>query len=72
MAEEQQAHVDDTDVENTPGYKPPAEKSMQEMLSQDTEDESLQKYKQSLLGAASSGTQTVFCTSLYFIINLRG
>lgn len=50
-------NVDD-DVDTTPGYKPPAEKSMDEMLNLDQEDESLQKYKQSLLGDAKAST---FC-----------
>ena len=35
------------DADTTPGYKPPAEKSMDEMLKLDQDDESLQKYKQS-------------------------
>jgi len=48
-------NVDD-DVDTTPGYKPPAEKSMDEMLNLDQEDESLQKYKQSLLGDAKAST----------------
>jgi len=46
--------------EETPGYKPPAEKSIQDMLKQDTEDESLQKYKASLLGSVE---ETTFCES---------
>jgi hypothetical protein len=51
--------IDDTDVEETPGYKPPTQKSMAEMLNQDTEDESLRKYKASLLGSVSA-TETTF------------
>ncbi|XP_067939139.1 rho GDP-dissociation inhibitor 2-like [Watersipora subatra] len=52
-------NVDDDDVDTTPGYKPPAEKSMDAMLQQDTEDESLQKYKAQLLGSAANAP-TVF------------
>lgn len=52
--------VDDADVEETPGYKAPKEKSMAEMLKQDTEDESLEKYKASLLGSTSAAN-TIFC-----------
>ena len=46
------------DADTTPGYKPPAEKSMDEMLKLDQDDESLQKYKQSLLGDAAA---SAFC-----------
>ena len=46
------AHQDDhDDHEETPGYKPPAEKALNDIINQDTEDEALQKYKQALLGA---------------------
>jgi len=34
-------------------YKPPPEKSLNEIINADKEDESLQKYKQTLLGAAT-------------------
>lgn len=59
-----QVNVDD-DVDTTPGYKPPAEKSMNDMLQQDAEDESLQKYKAQLLGSAASA-ETIFCTYVYY------
>lgn len=36
-------------------YKPPPEKSIEELLNTDKEDESLQKYKEKLLGDANSG-----------------
>lgn len=53
MAEQEpvaaQAEEDD-EVECTPGYKPPAPKSVEEIVSQDQDDESLVRYKQSLLG----------------------
>jgi len=46
---------DDHDApEETPGYKPPAPKSMEEILKSDADDESLRKYKESLLGAGSA------------------
>ena len=41
--------VDDEDEDN-PNYKVPKQKKMEEMLDQDKDDESLQKYKQTLLG----------------------
>ncbi|XP_037093684.1 probable rho GDP-dissociation inhibitor [Pollicipes pollicipes] len=37
------------------GYAPPPEKSLNDLLSLDTEDESLQKYKATLLGQATAG-----------------
>jgi len=42
--------LDEEDVNN---YKPPPEKSLNEIINADKEDESLQKYKQTLLGAAT-------------------
>jgi Rho GDP-dissociation inhibitor len=46
------AHQDDhDDHEETPGYKPPTAKALDDIVNQDQEDESLQKYKQALLGA---------------------
>lgn len=36
-------------------YKPPPEKSLEEILSADKHDESLQKYKEMLLGEAKEG-----------------
>lgn len=46
----QQPHVEEEDGE-TPGYKAPAEKSLDTILAADSEDASLQKYKETLLGA---------------------
>jgi len=42
--------------EETPGYKPPAQKSLKEIQDQDQEDESLVRYKQMLLAGAESGS----------------
>ena len=44
--------VEDDD-EVTPGYKAPAEKSLQEIQNLDQDDESLVKYKQALLAGAA-------------------
>lgn len=46
-------HDDDEEVDSS--YKPPPEKSIEELLSADKEDESLQKYKEKLLGDANTG-----------------
>lgn len=47
------------DEEMTPGYKPPAEKTLSEIVSADQDDESLKKYKESLLGNAISNVVVV-------------
>lgn len=47
------------DEEITPGYKPPAEKTLDEIVSADQNDESLKKYKESLLGSAVSNVVIV-------------
>lgn len=36
-------------------YKPPPEKTIQELLEADQDDESLRKYKEALLGQAQTG-----------------
>lgn len=41
------------DIDST--YKPPPEKSLDELINADKEDESLQKYKEKLLGEATAG-----------------
>jgi len=46
---------DDVDA----NYKPPPEKSLEEILSTDQEDESLRKYKEALLGDAKAGAVIV-------------
>lgn len=53
MADAPEDHHDEH--EDTPGYKPPAEKKLEDIVNQDTEDESLQKYKETLLGAGAVG-----------------
>ena len=54
MAEEQaQHHHGDEEDELTPGYKPPAEKSLKEIQELDQNDEALKKYKESLGVGAS-------------------
>ena len=59
MAEQQQvADIDDQEPDETPGYKPPAQVSMSEILDKDAEDESLRKYKASL---GVTADHAVFC-----------
>ena len=50
--------------EDTPGYKPPAPKSLNEIKNLDTEDESLKKYKDALLGQKTDAVIGKFCSSI--------
>jgi len=43
---------DDDEIDSN--YKPPPEKTIEELLNADKEDASLQKYKEKLLGVANS------------------
>lgn len=52
--EKLESGVEDLEIE--PNYKPPPEKSLEELIKADQEDESLQKYKEALLGAAKEST----------------
>jgi Rho GDP-dissociation inhibitor len=46
--------------DETPGYQPPAQKTVEEILKADAEDESLRKYKEALLGTADPSLLEVF------------
>jgi len=56
---------DNDNNEPTPGadvdanYKPPAQKTIEEILEADKEDESLRRYKEALLGAATKGEAVI-------------
>ncbi|XP_074638275.1 rho GDP-dissociation inhibitor 1-like [Acropora palmata] len=52
---EQAAPVEDDEPEETPGYKAPAQKTLDEIQQLDADDESLVRYKQMLLGGATAG-----------------
>lgn len=55
-AEEQvPAAVEDEEPEETPGYKAPAQKTVDEIQQLDADDESLVRYKQALLGNLPAG-----------------
>ena len=43
------------DVDVDENYKPPAQKTIEEILQADKEDDSLRRYKEALLGAATKG-----------------
>jgi hypothetical protein len=53
MSDPEVVGVEVEEVESS--YKPPPEKTLEEILSADKEDESLQKYKELLLGEAKEG-----------------
>lgn len=57
MSETEEAKTPDEIVENEheSNYKPPPEKTIEEILQIDQEDESLRKYKEALLGQAQTG-----------------
>ena len=66
MAEEEvQPHISDSEeAEDSATYKPPPVKSMTDMVQQDADDESLRKYKETLLGSSSTGTAVIVGQSL--------
>ena len=49
MAEQEPVPLENEEPEETPGYKAPAQKSLNEIQNLDADDESLVKYKQTLL-----------------------
>jgi len=59
MAEHEQ-HEHGDEVDETPGYQPPAPKALDDILKADAEDESLRKYKESLLGTSNPVGLEVF------------
>jgi len=56
MADDHVQENIEQEVEDGSTYKPPPEKSLQEILEADKEDESLRKYKETLLGMATAET----------------
>lgn len=57
MSEINTDHIDsvEEEIEVESNYKPPPEKTIEQILEADKEDESLRKYKETLLGEAKSG-----------------
>ena len=49
-------HTPTEETDTEANYKPPPEKTIDEILAADQEDESLRKYKEALLGQAQTGT----------------
>jgi len=68
MAEPHDEDLSAEDADIASGYAAPAQKSVQEIVSTDAEDESLRKYKEALLGTAVSGgviEVCKYCCKLY-------
>lgn len=58
MSNDKEVNVEnENEVESS--YQPPPQKSIEEIVAADQEDESLRKYKEALLGAAQSETIVV-------------
>lgn len=55
------------DEEETPGYKAPAQKSLEEIQNMDTNDESLKKYKEALLAGAKDMLDGVYLCCLCLV-----
>jgi Rho GDP-dissociation inhibitor/dynein assembly factor 5 len=51
--------INTPEEENESTYRPPPERTIEEILEADKDDESLQKYKEKLLGDAKTGTVIV-------------
>uniref|UniRef100_A0A8C7ILE3 Rho GDP-dissociation inhibitor 1 n=1 Tax=Oncorhynchus kisutch TaxID=8019 RepID=A0A8C7ILE3_ONCKI len=58
----------ENDVGETVNYKPPAQKTLQEIQELDQDDESLRKYKEVLLGAGAASPARVGETLFYSLI----
>ncbi len=52
-------HVPFPLLDSLAGYQPPAEKTIDDIVKTDAEDEALKKYKATLLGSAVAGTGSV-------------
>ena len=63
---EQAAPVEDDEPEETPGYKAPAQKTLDEIQQLDADDESLVRYKQMLLGGATAGKNVLLTQETLF------
>lgn len=63
-------HVDALEEELESNYKPPPEKTIEQILETDKEDESLRKYKETLLGEAKAGGIIVGKCHFYMFIIL--
>lgn len=56
-----QIAAENEEDEHSVNYKPPAQKSIQEIQELDKDDESLRKYKEALLGSVNIATGESWC-----------
>lgn len=68
MSNNKEENVDVIDDENDQNYKPPAVKSLEEIVQIDQDDESLKKYKEKLLGEATKEKVVVDESNPNFVI----
>lgn len=54
MSNDKEVNVDNDNGDVESSYQPPPQKTIEEIVAADQEDESLRKYKEALLGAAQS------------------
>lgn len=66
---EQQLHEVVDEDEDNPNYKVPEKKALDEMLQQDKDDESLEKYKKELLQGGEPGLE--LCKFVGFLLLIK-
>lgn len=54
MSNDKEVNVENENADVESSYQPPPQKTIEEIVAADQEDESLRKYKEALLGAAQS------------------
>ena len=59
QAEQPVAEHHEEEEEDNPNYVPPAQKSIDEIINADADDESLRKYKEALLGSVAGGAEQI-------------
>ena len=60
MAEQEPTPIDNEEPEETPGYKAPAQKTLDEIKNLDNDDESLVRYKETLLAGVDPAAGIIF------------
>ena len=64
--------IESEEPEETPGYKAPAKKTLEEIQKQDEDDESLVRYKQTLLAGVDAGAGPyLFYGVIYLLLKLH-
>ena len=76
MAEQEPTPIDNEEPEETPGYKAPAQKTLDEIKNLDNDDESLVRYKETLLAGVDPAAGIIYffvstdCFLTKYIFNL--